>query len=366
MSIRVLQVVTIMDRGGEETMIMNYYRHMDREKVQFDFLVHREQEGVYEKEILELGGRIFRTCPIRPWSYGKYKKWLQEFFEEHTEFAAVHSHIQENSGFVLAAAKRAGIPIRASHSHTAPDFIDYKYLFRLYAKRYMLNSTSQRFACGEKAGKWLYGNKPFMVLPNAVDTDIYHYDIQKRNAKRKELGLDDELVIGNVARFIPIKNHSFIIDIFNEIHKKNKNTVLVLIGIGETQNEIREKVQKLRLSTYVRFLDLRTDINELLQAIDVFLFPSILEGLPLSVIEAQAAGLPCFLSDTITREVGVIDETRFISLKEGAAHWADEILKVDANKRKDTTEQICAAYYDIKSNAAWLQNFYMGKAEEEK
>lgn len=358
--IRVLQVVTIMNRGGAETMIMNYYRNIDRTKVQFDFLVHRLQEGDYEKEITSLGGRIYRTCPIRPGNYTRYKKWLKKFFEEHNEFTAVHAHIQENSGFVLAEAKRAGIEIRASHSHSAPDKLDYKFLFRKYAKLYLDRSVTDRFACGQKAGQWLYGKENFIVIPNAVDTNLYHYDIRIRNVKRRALGIDNNtVVIGSVARFHPTKNQTFMIDIFKEFQKINPNSILMLVGIGEKLEEVKNKAGQLDLTDTVWFMGKRNDINEMLQAMDVFLAPSLLEGLPLSVIEAQAAGLPCLLSDIITKEVGIIPETQFISLSESPKTWAESINKALENERRETTKDIYEAHYDIQTNTKLLEQFYL-------
>lgn len=360
MAIRVLQVVTIMNRGGEETMIMNYYRQMDRTKVQFDFLVHREQRGMYDDEIESLGGRIYRTSPIRPWAYGKYRKWLRNFFKQHNEFAAVHAHILENSGFVLEAARNKGISIRIAHSHLAAVGIDAKYLFRKYGK-YVLKhcGATKLLACGEDAGKYLFDGAPFAVLPNAVDTTKFRFDHDLRVRKREELGVTDKLVIGNVARFHPVKNQSYLVEIFKVIHNRVPNSVLLLVGVGEEQENVRTKVKQLQLEESVDFLNIRTDIHELLQAMDVLVFPSKLEGLPLSLIEAQATGLPCILSDRVARETAITDLVWFISLESPPAFWADQVIEASKRVRIDSLDQICAANYDITTNANWLQNFYL-------
>lgn len=364
MCIRVLQVVSIMDRGGEETMIMNYYRHMDRQKVQFDFLVHQEKNGIYEDEIRALGGRIYRAFPIRPWNYGKYRKWLNNFFKEHKEFAAVHAHILENCGFVLQAADQAGIPIRAAHSHLATPPFDYKYPFRQYGKRVLKNANAtQYFGCGEEAGKYLFDDSPFSVLPNAIDTSLFAYNLEKRKQKREELGVSHKLVLGNVARFHPVKNQSFLIDIFKQVYDRRPDSVLLMVGIGEEQENVKNKVYELGLENCVQFLNVRTDVNELLQAIDVFVFPSKLEGLPVSLIEAQAAGLPCLLSDRVAKETAKTELVEFIPLDESPAYWADRVLKASEQKRKDVTEQIKRAHYDIVENAEWLQRFYLGEVK---
>lgn len=358
---RVLHVVTIMNRGGAETMIMNYYRQMDRSKIQFDFLVHREERGVYDDEIEALGGKIYRTHPIRPWNYGKYRKWLNKFFDENSKYVAVHAHIQENSGFALEAAKKVGIPVRVSHSHIAPDYIDYKYVFRLYANRFLINNVTHRFACGDKAGKYLYKDKLFKVLPNAVDLSKFKYNPIIREKKRKELGVSNNLVVGNVARFHPVKNQIYLVDIFKSLYDKRKDAVLLLIGDGPEKEKVREKVRLLGLDKCVKFLDVRTDVNELLQAMDVFVFPSKLEGLPLSLIEAQASGLPCLLSNRVAEETAITDLVKFIPLEKQPDYWADTVLQLYLEERKDISEKIKDAHYDIESNAKWLQQFYLNE-----
>lgn len=365
MAVRVLQVVTIMDRGGEETMIMNYYRQMDREKIQFDFLVHREQKGVYEDEIEKLGGKIYRAFPIRPWNYGKYNRWLKAFFAKHREFSAVHAHILENCGFVLNAAREAGIEVRVAHSHLAQVGVDVKYPFRLYGKKVLKESgATHLLACGEDAGKYLFDGRKFTVLPNAVDTESFSYNPEIRVRKRKELELDDKFILGNVARFHPVKNQIFLVDIFKELLKKRDDAVLLFVGVGEEQEKVRKHVQESGLENSVRFLNIRTDVNELLQAMDVFVFPSKLEGLPLSLVEAQTAALPCVLSDRVAKETAITDLVEFVPLETDAEKWAEIVLQAGQRVRRSSLEQIQKAHYDIAENAQWLQNLYLGKNNE--
>ncbi|OLR62173.1 hypothetical protein BHF69_05440 [Anaerostipes sp. 992a] len=365
MAIRVLQVVTIMDRGGEETMIMNYYRHMDRNKVQFDFLVHRQQKGIYEDEIEALGGKIYRAFPIRPWNYNKYNNWLEGFFREHREFEAVHAHILENCGFVLNAARKTGINVRIAHSHLAQIGIDIKYPFRIYGK-YVIKKcgATNLLACGEEAGQYLFGKQAFKVLPNAVDLSLFSFNPEIRLKKRKELGLEGKFVLGNVARFHPVKNQIFLIDIFKEVVRQNSTAILLLVGVGEELKNVRNRVKELKLEESVRFLYVRTDVNELLQAMDVFVFPSKLEGLPLSLVEAQAAGLPCILSDKVAKETAITDLVQFVPLGVGAENWATTVLSTKNIERKNSSEQIKKAHYDIIENGNWLQNLYLRKNNE--
>lgn len=361
MAIRVLQVVTVMDRGGAETMIMNYYRRMDRTRVQFDFLVHREQRGIYEDEIERLGGKVYRAFPIRPWNYDKYRKWLDAFFREHTEYSAVHAHILENCGFVLEAAKKAGIEKRIAHSHLSRPVLDYKIFFRKYGKHILHKCGATGYlACGEDAGKYLFDDAPFLVLPNAVDTNLFAYDQQMRDKKRQELGIQNKLVLGNVARFHIVKNQTFLVDIFQEVRKRIPESVLLLVGEGPEQENVRNRVKDLGLESSVCFLNVRTDVNELLQAMDVFVFPSMVEGLPLSLIEAQASGIPCILSDQVAKETAITNLVEFISLSTTPKYWAERVIEAAGRKRVDTSELIKAANYDIQSNAEWLQAYYLG------
>ena len=345
--IKVLQVVTILDRGGEETMIMNYYRNIDSSIIQFDFLVHRDEKGVYEDEIINRGGNIYRAFPIRPWNYAKYRKWLKRFFEEHkNEYMAVHAHILENCGFVLEAAKEAGVPVRIAHSHLAQVNC---------CDKPNTDSTCNR-------AKYLFDDMPFSVMPNAVDTSIFAYRQDVRTEMRTELGLNGKLVIGNIARFHPVKNQTFLVDIFKEYLNINANAVLVLAGVGEEQENVRLKVHALQLDKKVKFLNLRDDINRVLQAIDIIVFPSKLEGLPLSLVEAQAAGVPCLLSDRVARETAITDLVDFIPLEASPAKWSEKISEIlDGFVREDSSEKIKAAGYDIKTNVEDLKAIYLYK-----
>lgn len=363
--IRVLQVVTIMNRGGLETMLMNYYRKIDRSKIQFDFMTNRYERGHYDDEIEALGGKIYRMTPIKPGNYRKYFKELDKFFNEHREYKIVHSHINENSGFVLRAAKKAGISCRIAHSHLSDLKLDYKYPFRLYARKNLKGNVSDYFACSKRAGEWLFGkgisdSGKITVLNNAVDTNNFKINENIRNKVRKDLGIENKKVIGHVGRFNPQKNHEFLIDVFNEVYKKDKNTVLLLIGDGYLKEKIEEKVKKLGLCEGVKFLGVREDIPELMQAMDLFLFPSQFEGLAVVMVEAQAAGLKVITSTGVTKESNITNNVEFIDLKKEPSYWADIILKSDF-KKKDMTKKIIEEGYDSTNNIKWLSDFYMEK-----
>lgn len=357
---RVLQVVAAMNRGGTETMLMNHYRALDRSKVQFDFLVHYQKEGAYDKEIEAMGGRIFRAPSIRPWSYIKYFNWLSKFFDEHhQDFIAVHGHIQENSGFALHYAKKHGIVNRLMSSHIAPMHIDYKYIFRQYAQSFCRRSATVRLACGVDAGKHLYGKSDFMVMRNAIDTDQFIFDPQKRKYLRDKLGVNDnDILIGHVGRFNPQKNHAFIIDVVSEAIKCNKKIRLALVGSGYLLDEIKKSVANHNIEDHVLFLGSRSDVNDLLQTFDVFFMPSRYEGLPVSVIEAQAAGLPCVLSDTIDMDCDVTGNVKFLSLTQPISDWCEAIEESVKRPRENTRDKICQSGYDVHENLKLLLPLY--------
>ncbi len=364
--LRVLQVVTIMNRGGLETMLMNYYRQLDRNKIQFDFMVHRDVKGHYDEEILSLGGKIYRMPQIRPGNYRKYFKLLNKFFVMHPEYRVVHSHINENSSFVLRAAKLAGVPCRIAHSHLSDLGIDLKLPFRLYARYMMKDNPNRYFACSKNAGKWLFGKKlsesgDITVLNNAVNIKEFKYDDTVRQHLRNLWGAQDKLVVGHVGRFNKQKNHSFLIDIFKAIHGRNPNSLLIMVGDGDLRSTIEKKVKDLGLSSAIRFLGVRGDIPQLMQAMDVFLFPSLFEGLPVVMVEAQAAGLRCVVSNSITSESDVTGRVEVLSLKDSPEMWADKILAVPCTRR-DTSELMRTNGYDTETMAKWLTEYYTSHA----
>ncbi|SFI28688.1 MULTISPECIES: glycosyltransferase family 1 protein [unclassified Bacillus (in: firmicutes)] len=360
---RILQVVTIMNRGGLETMLMNYYRKLDRNKIQFDFMVHREEKGHYDDEILSLGGRIYRMPQIRPGNYRSYFKLLDKFFTAHPEYKVVHSHINENSSFVLGAAKRAAVPCRIAHSHLSDLGIDIKLPFRLYARFSMKDNPNKYFACSKNAGQWLFGrkiceSKEVTVLNNAVNVEEFQYDETIRKQIRKEIGAEDKLVLGHIGRFNKQKNHDFLIDVFKAVHDKNPNSLLVMVGDGQLRPLIEKKVAALGLSSHVRFLGVRGDISSLMQGFDLFLFPSLFEGLPVVLVEAQAAGLKCVISDTITDETDVSGRIEFVSLKETPEVWVEKIL-TSSYDHEDTSDLLRKNGYDTATMAKWLTDYYL-------
>lgn len=361
MPIRVLQIVTTMNRGGLETMLMNYYRHIDRNKVQFDFLVHRQEEGDYEKEILSLGGRIFRVPALNPFSVSYYKA-LNSFFSEYN-YDIVHCHLDCMSAVPLSVAKKHGVKHRFAHAHNKSQDKDFKYPVKLFFKSLIPFFANELFACGKEAGEWMFNGKDFSVINNAIDAQKYTFNQSIRQDKRKELKSGDSFTICHIGRFDPQKNHSFIIDVFNEFLCFEPNAQLLLVGNGDGEEAIKSKVQNLNITNSVKFLGVRSDIPELLMASDAYLFPSVYEGVSLATIEAQASGLACFFSDSIPQECKVTDNVTFISLEKSPSYWAEQIYNSRHYNRTDNFEYIKNAGYDIFDKVQWLENFYLNCGE---
>lgn len=361
--IRVLHVVTYMGRGGLETMLMNYYRNIDRSEVQFDFLVHRDFEADYDKEILSLGGKIYHVSRLIPWSKA-YKKELCRFFTEHSEYKIVHVHQDCLSSVALECAQKCGIPVRIAHSHTSNQTKNLRYIIKRYYMRKIPKYATDLFACGTKAGIWMFGNQKFNILPNAVDVEKYSFSETVRNEVRKELGIADEFIVGHIGRFGKEKNHKFLIEVFSRIKNINKNSKMILVGKGKEFENIKRKAASLGLEKDIIFTGVRPDVNRLLQAMDVFAFPSLYEGFGIVNIEAQAAGLPCVISDEVPMESIIAEDLVTIKkLSDSAEEWAECILSKKDSERKDISDDIKKHGYDIKSAAKRLEEFYIGKAK---
>lgn len=360
---RVLQVVTNMDRGGLETMLMNYYRHIDRTKVQFDFLTHRQERAAYDDEIEALGGRIYRLPRLVPWSKS-YLSELNRFFDEHPEYKIIHVHQDCLSSVILKAAAKHDVPVRIAHSHSANQDKNIKYPIKLWYKRKIPRHATHLFACGKEAGDWMFSGAPYQIVNNAIDAAAYTYDADKRGELRRQLVLADELVIGHVGNFTQPKNHPFLLEIFTALLKKEPNAVLLLVGGGEEMSQIREKAQKLGIAEHVHFLGVRSDVAGLMQAMDVFVFPSLYEGLGIALIEAQTAGLPCVVSDTIPHEAYLTDLVDSESLSAPAEKWVEKILEKRAIPRTDRRAEIATHGFDITTEAVKLQEFYLKAYEQ--
>ncbi len=362
--IRVAQIIGKWLGGGVESVVMNYYRHIDRTKIQFDFICDEDSTNIPYEEIEKMGGKVILIPPYQ--KIFKYHKKLKEVLKS-GGYKIVHSHINTLSVFSLFAAKCAGVPVRIAHSHSTTNKKEKKKnLLKQVLRPFSKVFATDYMCCSELAGRWLFGNKEYdngnvYLLNNAIDLDKFKYDEEKRKEKRKELNIEDStLVIGHVGRFVEQKNHRFLIDIFNEVHKQKENSILLLAGQGPLMEEMKEKVKILEIEDSVKFLGQRNDINELYQAFDVFCLPSLYEGLPVVGVEAQATGLLCVFSDDMTKETKVLDTTEFLSLNQSVEEWAYTILKkYKSFKRKNCTNEISKKDFNIKKEANKLiQKYY--------
>lgn len=370
--LRVLQVVNSMNMGGIETTLMNIFRNIDRDKVVFDFLLQTDKKCYYNDEILSLGGKIYTVSPRRK-GINKNKKELESFFENHKkEFKIVHMHVGSLTYIEpLKIAKKYEIPVRIIHSRNSKcggiwihNLIHYKNkpLISKYANYF--------FSCSDLAGKWLYTNKirnsdKYMMINNGIETKKFEFSNEQRQEIRKKLDCMDKFAIVNVGRLHKQKNHIFLLEIFKEILKLKKNALLFLIGEGNLENKIRQYAIKLGISEKVIFLGKRNDVQDILQGMDIFVMPSLHEGLPGSVVEAQGAGLPCIISDTITKEVAITDLIKYKSIKNKPDDWAKDILELEKNTvRKSRKDEIIQCGFDMNDISNKLQKFYMKSMEK--
>lgn len=359
--IRILEVVNDMHRAGLETMLMNYYRNIDRDQIQFDFLTHRPYDSDYDQEIRSLGGKIYHAPRLYPQNYPAYFKYMKIFFKNHPEYKIVHSHIDAMSYLPLKAAKKAGVPIRIAHSHNTSIDKDFKFPLKVYFKHQIPKVANYYAACGQAAGEFLFPGKDFKFIPNAIEPDKFLFNEQTRKEYRAKLGFTDKnFVIGHVGRLSYQKNHKFLIKIFDELHKKEPNARLVLVGVGEKEKAIRKQVNELHLSRYVQFLGNRSDVANLYQAFDVFVMPSLFEGIPVVGIEAQFSGLPCVFSNNVPSEVRFTSMCNFLSLKDGLDDWINKIISLKNAPRKIMKNaELYNSVYNIGHAYSILQNYYM-------
>lgn len=346
--------------NGVESVIMNYYRHLDHSKVQFDFICDEDSTRIPYDEIKKLGGRVFLVPKYQ--NLPKYLKSLEKLFKKN-QYRIVHSNINTLSVFPLYAAKKAGVPIRISHSHSTSNPKEWKRnliknILRPFSKRY----ATDYFACSELAGRYLFGNKAFdqgkvKIIHNAIDVDKFKFDEVARMKLRKELGIKDStIVIGHVGRFVQQKNHTFLVDVFKEYHKKNPDSKLLLVGSGPLEDEIKKKVERLGLKDSVLFLGQRDDINKLYSLMDIFCFPSLYEGLGLALIEAQVNGLECLASSQVPVETNIGRKISFIDLHR--KRFIIQLENMGSNIRSKELQNNLYEKYNIKKNITIIENLY--------
>lgn len=367
---RVLHVVGKLNRGGIESFLMNIYREIDIRKIQFDFLVHSPEIGEFEDEIRERGGRIFRVSPRRE-SFSKNKRELHQLFHNNP-YQIVHQHVSSLSYIEpLKIAKRFEVPIRILHIHSIQQSGNKIHeILHKFNKWNIKKNATNFFACSIDAAKWgtpssIYNNKDFKIVRNAINIDDFIYDSEISRNIRTELFIDkDTTVLGNVARFNEMKNHEFLLEIFTEYKKLNNNSKLLLIGDGDLKQKMINLTHKLDIAKDVIFLGSIDNVNEYLQAMDHFVFPSKYEGLGLALIEAQAAGLKSYAAkNCVPEEVKITELVSFLNLDSNGFEWAENIFRNQEYVRESQIHSIEKAGYKSKDVSEWLTQFYIKNLE---
>ncbi|MBQ9926666.1 MAG: glycosyltransferase family 1 protein [Lachnospiraceae bacterium] len=362
--IRILHVLGGTSLGGAESRIMDLYRHIDRNKVQFDFVVHTEAEGHFDKEINELGGRIFRVPRFRLYNYFSYRKVWKKFLKQHHEFKVIQGHMTSTAAIYLPLAKTAGIPITVAHARSAGVDRGIKGGITRWMRRNLYKKTDYMFTCSELAGISVFGEKAqregkTIFIPNAIDCPAFAYDEGKREEMRRMLGLSDKYVIGHVGRFHYAKNHEYLLKVFAALKERGKKDyALILLGDGDKIEQFKLLAEKLGIAKDVHFLGNHNNVYDYYQAMDYFVYPSRFEGLPGTMVEAQTSGLRCIMSDTICREVVVTELVKIRSIEETPESWANDIEATADYERKTFVAEMQQAGFDVESQARKMLQFY--------
>lgn len=359
--IRVLQVLGGLNRGGAETMIMNLYRAIDKAEVQFDFVIHNEDENAYVDEIKSLGGKVYVFPQFTFKNYFSYRRYWDAFLREHKEYKILHSHVRSYAIFFIRIAKKKGLKTIV-HSHSTSNGSGLKARIKSVLQLPLRKESDYLFACSKISGEWLFGKKAihslnYRMIKNAIDTNRYRVDAPTRNEYRKQFGATNRIVYGHIGRLSEPKNHRFLLEIFKDIKRKAPDSLLMIVGEGSYRPQIELWIHELDLAESVVMTGARSDIPQLLSAMDVFLFPSLWEGLPVTVVEAQAAGLPCLVSDKVTSEVAVSKAVTYLPIENGTECWVDCAIS-SIGKRYDVIDDIKSAGFDVNNSAMELIEVY--------
>lgn len=359
--LRVLHILNNLGSGGAESMLMNLYRTIDKSKVQFDFMVRSTGDNRLVDEIERLGGHVYIMPDFPRKAVSNYLA-VDAFFAEHKEYKIIHVHANALIYvFPLILAKKHGIPCRILHSHNTNTM--WGWIGRLIHKinvHLVAPLVTDRLACSDDAGKWMFGKKEYKLLNNGIDIENNSFSEISRQRIRQRLGIEGRFIIGHVGRISPQKNHSFIVDVFIEVEKKHPDSILLLIGEGQLPPSVQERLRRACLLNKVIMTGVVSDVPAYMSAMDAFLFPSLYEGLGMVVIEAQANGLPCYISDRIPRSAVLTPLVHVLSLDDAVSRWAESILNCTSSRResKIPTQLDC---YDIRTTAQQLTDFYYTK-----
>ncbi|MBO7237950.1 MAG: glycosyltransferase [Elusimicrobiaceae bacterium] len=370
--IHVLYVMSdlLEGRGGIQSVVMAIYQHIKRDNVQIDFVIHQDENPSFVPTVQKLGSKVYQAPQCKEIGLLAYARWWNRFFKEHPEYKIVHGHMKAYMSLYLWIAKLHGRTTIA-HSHIAYPQLRF---FKKYAEKLMLLPlrwmVDYHFACSVQAGEYLYGKntvkKPtFHFIPNARDTKVFVFDAEKRQTMRQKLNLTDKFVVGHVGRFDKQKNHVFLVQIFKEIYKHNPQARLLLFGTGRLKAKIEQQVAELGLAEVVMFMGVVPNPQDYYQAMDVFLFPSLYEGLGMVLTEAQIAGLPCVFSANLPREIEIVPELcHRVSLTQSAEEWANVTLAQAGVERISHAKEAAEKGFEITETAKKLEAFYINPNNE--
>ena len=373
---RVLIVTAPLNIGGFDIIATNLHAYLDKNKFDCTFYIKGEQIGPLESKVIERGARVIHKPNHIKGYVNEYRHLKQTMTEG--KYDIVHSHLMFYSGLVMRAAYKAGIKKRIPHSHmTNPCMQNRSIIKRIAAKLYSIlmkrwlnKYGTDLIACGPEAGAYLYGKRSFnkrgILLNNAIELNRFRYDLEIRKKIRKEMNCEDKLIVGHVGRLNYVKNHKFLVSVFYEIQKLHRNSLLLIVGEGKERENIEKQAKKLGITDKVIITGLRNDVENLLMAMDIFIFPSLYEGLPVTLIEAQATKLPCLISDTVTRYAKQNENVRYFSLKKKPQKWAQRAIKLSEYKREFISTSKLESGFDIRNIAKKLEKIYLGEVKHEK
>lgn len=363
--VRILHMIGSLEIGGSQAMVMNLYEKIDRTRLQFDFIVDHPEQIYLAEKVKSLGGKVFFMPTFKGKNISEVKKAWNQFFKEHPEYKILHSHVRSYASIYLPIAKKYGLKT-IIHSHSTSNGKGISSVVKAVMQYPLRFQADYYMACSDKAGKWLFGNNvintnKYMMVPNAIDAGKFEFNQTMRDQVRHELGVDNKYIIGHVGRLTEPKNHDFLLDVFYELKAIRNDAVLLLVGDGDLRSSIENKIEKLGIKDSVVLVGNRSNTYDYYQAMDLFVFPSLWEGLGIVAIEAQAAGLNCVVSERIPEEINIgAGLVRILNLSDGAAAWANTIKDINVEHREGQLDKIKKAGFDISDNAKKIEKFYLG------
>lgn len=362
--VRILQMMSSLDIGGSQAFVMNLYRNIDRESIQFDFIIDHPEQTYFQAEIEKLGGKVYVLPSFRGTNLKELRKAWNNFFREHPEYHVLHSHSRSYASIYIPIAKKHGLKT-IIHSHSTSNGKGIGAVAKAFLQYPLRYQADYFMACSHEAGEWLFGSKVckkayFQIVKNAIDAQKYRYNEGIRQQVRQELGLGKEFVLGFLARVTEPKNPLFAIEVFHALRKRMLDAKLLFVGDGSLMQKVRDKAAEYGILDSIVFTGARPDVERMLFAMDCYILPSLWEGLGISLIEAQASGIQCVCSENIPKEAIVTKLVMQRQLAEGAQEWAKKIAEnAGSYTRSDQSEVIKQAGYDILENVSKMTDFYM-------